>query len=97
MDQRVITISICAAIGAVLLCFGFGRCAGLWTSASWSPAIFGSDAVLAIIGNVSAERPWDIFYHLGGNGPWIPKVDNIVGNGTEPPEGCWVDQVHMVS
>jgi hypothetical protein len=33
---------------------------------------------------------------LGGNGPWIPKVDGIVTNDTAPPQGCMVQQVHMV-
>ena len=39
---------------------------------------------------------WDILYHLGGNGPWIPKVRNTTEESIEPPEECWVDQVHMV-
>lgn len=39
----------------------------------------------------------DLFYHLGGNGPWIPKMDGAVEGGIEPPEGCRVTQVHMVT
>lgn len=40
---------------------------------------------------------WNLFHHLGGYGPWIEK------SGTEgevsslaPPDGCRIDQVHMV-
>lgn len=39
----------------------------------------------------------ELFYHLGGNGPWIPKVSGTVEGGVQPPEGCHVTQVHMVS
>lgn len=42
------------------------------------------------------QSEWDLFYHLGGNGPWIPKVEGVLHNGLDPPEGCKVDQVHMV-
>ena len=40
---------------------------------------------------------WDILYHVGGNGPWIQKVDGTLGEDIEPPVGCKVEQVHMVS
>ncbi|KAI4281681.1 MAG: hypothetical protein L6R38_003499 [Xanthoria sp. 2 TBL-2021] len=40
---------------------------------------------------------WDILYHLGGNGPWIKKIDGIVAGGIHAPEGCEVEQVHMLS
>lgn len=39
---------------------------------------------------------WNIFYHLGGNGPWIQKVDDVVEGGFEAPKGCQVDMIHMV-
>lgn len=39
----------------------------------------------------------DLFYHLGGNGPWIPKRRDVLEHGVEPPEGCKVEQVHMMS
>lgn len=39
---------------------------------------------------------WNILYHLGGNGPWIKKVDGVVDGGVDVPEGCKVEQVHMV-
>ncbi|KAF2859645.1 phosphoglycerate mutase-like protein [Piedraia hortae CBS 480.64] len=34
---------------------------------------------------------------MGGNSPWIPKVRNVPGYDTDPPEHCLVDQVHMMS
>lgn len=43
------------------------------------------------------DKEWNIYYHLGGNGPWVPKTDGIVTNDTAPPQGCTVQQVHMVS
>jgi acid phosphatase len=43
------------------------------------------------------KSKWNILYHLGGNGPWIQKMDGIVEGGVGPPEGCTVEQVHMMS
>ncbi|KAI9754503.1 MAG: hypothetical protein M4579_004673 [Chaenotheca gracillima] len=40
---------------------------------------------------------WDILYHLGGNSPWIKKIDGVVDTTVEPPAGCEVEQVHMMS
>lgn len=45
---------------------------------------------------VSSEE-WNLFQHLGGNGPWIEKSGSNDGLSIAPPEGCSVDQVHMVS
>ncbi|KAI9787879.1 MAG: acid phosphatase pho5 [Peltula sp. TS41687] len=42
------------------------------------------------------DKDWNLLYHLGGNGPWIEKVDGVVAGGVAPPEGCAVEQVHMV-
>lgn len=39
---------------------------------------------------------WNVLYHLGGNGPWIPRVDNVVEGGIGAPDGCEVDMIHMV-
>ncbi len=44
-----------------------------------------------------AEPDWNILYHIGGNGPWIQKIDGVVQEGFGPPAGCHVEQVHMVS
>lgn len=42
------------------------------------------------------DGDWDLFYHLGGNGPWIPKAEGL-GHPDDPlPKGCAVDQVHLV-
>ncbi|XHF96587.1 hypothetical protein AWENTII_000212 [Aspergillus wentii] len=40
------------------------------------------------------KKEWDLLYHLGGIGPWVEKVD---GEGISPPEGCSIDQVHLLS
>ncbi|THX01009.1 phosphoglycerate mutase-like protein [Aureobasidium pullulans] len=49
------------------------------------------------ISATNTTNDWNILYHLGGNGPWIPKVDGVVEGGLAPPEGCRVEQVHMVA
>jgi acid phosphatase len=45
----------------------------------------------------SLKKEWNILHHLGGNGPWVEKLDE---GGTTPdlapPPGCSIDQVHMV-
>lgn len=47
-------------------------------------------------GGGAISSDWNILYHLGGNGPWIEKVDGVVEGGIAAPEGCKVEQVHMV-
>lgn len=42
-------------------------------------------------------KDWNILYHLGGNGPWIEKAVDVVDGGIGIPEGCAVEQVHMMS
>ena len=44
----------------------------------------------------SKAESWDLFYHLGGNGPWIPKAQSTTVPDEPLPAGCIVDQVHMV-
>ncbi|KAI9682517.1 MAG: acid phosphatase pho5 [Trizodia sp. TS-e1964] len=43
------------------------------------------------------SKTWNLLYHLGGNGPWIEKTDGVLPGGIGPPDGCVVDQVHMLS
>lgn len=45
----------------------------------------------------TSNEEWNLFQHLGGNGPWIEKSGSADGLSIAPPEGCSVDQVHMVS
>ncbi|KAF1978005.1 phosphoglycerate mutase-like protein [Bimuria novae-zelandiae CBS 107.79] len=45
----------------------------------------------------AVTQNWNILYHLGGNGPWVEKVDDVVEGGIGVPEGCNVEQVHMMS
>ncbi|KAF2993680.1 acid phosphatase pho5 [Curvularia kusanoi] len=42
-------------------------------------------------------KDWNILYHLGGNGPWVEKVIDIVDSGIAVPEDCEVEQVHMMA
>jgi len=42
------------------------------------------------------QGEWNIFYHLGGNGPWVEKVDGVLDGGIQVPDGCEVDMAHMV-
>jgi len=44
----------------------------------------------------TTTEDWNILYHLGGNGPWVEKIIDVVDGGIAPPDGCEVVQVHMV-
>lgn len=44
----------------------------------------------------TSTKDWNILYHLGGNGPWVEKVHNVVEGGIAVPASCRVEQVHMV-
>ncbi len=50
----------------------------------------------ARVKGASIEKGWNILYHLGGNGPWVEKRDGVVQGGIGTPDGCLVEQVHMV-
>lgn len=45
----------------------------------------------------ATTKDWNILYHLGGNGPWVEKVIDVVDGGVGVPEGCEVEQVHMMA
>lgn len=47
-------------------------------------------------GSKPASKEWNVLQHLGGNGPWIEKSSENHGSSIAPPEGCSVDQVHLV-
>ncbi|KAF2177172.1 hypothetical protein K469DRAFT_720857 [Zopfia rhizophila CBS 207.26] len=47
-------------------------------------------------GGSALTKDWNILYHLGGNGPWVEKVVDVVDGGIAVPQGCEVEQVHMV-
>lgn len=50
-----------------------------------------------VLHTVDSTDSWDVIEHLGGNSPWIPKRHSVANESLEPPNGCYVDQVHMVS
>ncbi|KAI7146696.1 phosphoglycerate mutase-like protein, partial [Hortaea werneckii] len=50
-----------------------------------------NDSILAV------SEEWDPMHHMGGNSPWFPKNAGTVQEGLDLPQGCRVDQVHMIS
>jgi acid phosphatase len=44
----------------------------------------------------AVTEDWNILYHLGGVGPWVEKTIDVVEGGVAAPDGCEVEQVHMV-
>lgn len=46
---------------------------------------------------VTPADEWNVIEHLGGNSPWMAKRHGVVDESLEPPDGCYIDQVHMVS
>lgn len=55
-----------------------------------------STAINDLLIETTHDHAWDQLYHLGGNSPWIPKLDGVVTTDVTAPAGCRVDQVHMV-
>ncbi|KAL1979715.1 hypothetical protein VTN96DRAFT_5259 [Rasamsonia emersonii] len=52
--------------------------------------------------STTKQRPgWNLLYHLGGNGPWVQRADPALTTSAAaeiaPPDGCTVDQVHLMS
>ncbi|KAK5127699.1 hypothetical protein LTR08_004326 [Meristemomyces frigidus] len=43
------------------------------------------------------EAEWDVMRHQGGNSPWFRNEHGGDEGGIDPPPGCRVDQVHMIS
>ncbi|KAH7398688.1 3-phytase B precursor [Phaeosphaeria sp. MPI-PUGE-AT-0046c] len=63
----------------------------------WHPQRSGGTQAEHKQGAGAITKDWNILYHLGGNGPWLEKVIDIVDGGIAVPEGCHVEQVHMMS
>jgi len=61
-----------------------------WLQSRWHPAAGGLPV------RTGVTEPWNQLYHLGGNSPWIQKVDGVVNGSLDVPTGCRIDQVHMV-
>lgn len=45
----------------------------------------------------ATSQDWNVLHHMGGNGPWIEKVEDIVPGGIAVPKGCEIDQIHMMA
>lgn len=80
--------------------FGY-ECAGKPHHSSWSSWWHPerSDGIPAEhkMGAGAITTDWNILYHLGGNGPWVEKVIDVVDGGIAVPKGCVVEQMHMMS
>lgn len=76
------------------------RLTALNTSLLYGLLLQGVHRPLCSRGSLNNRRDdWNLFYHLGGNGPWIEKMDARFGTYDKegkPPSGCEVDQVHMI-
>lgn len=66
-----------------------------WSS-WWHPQRSNGTLAEHKLGAGGLTQDWNILYHLGGNGPWVEKVIDVVDDGVAPPESCEVVQVHMV-
>ena len=77
------------------------ECAGKPHHASWSswwhPQRTDGSIFERGQGAGATTKDWNILYHLGGNGPWVEKVIDIVDTGIAVPDGCEVEQVHMMA
>ena len=101
MGRRIILLSTCAGFLAVVLLgwypseegSAFAVTKRLGNAAGHMGFVLHSSD--RIRNSSEIKGSWDILYHMGGNGPWIPNVHGIEG-GIEPPAKCRVDQVHMV-
>ncbi|EXJ80309.1 hypothetical protein A1O1_08451 [Capronia coronata CBS 617.96] len=88
--RRTLSWIIFLAVSAFLTVNLFGQIrGGVCRTSSLLPRLGGCPAILAAV--------WDLFYHLGGNGPWIPRKDGVPYSNASLPKQCSVDQVHMLS
>ena len=98
MEPRIVLASACVGCLAVLL---FGIFPEVLAGNTFTFLDYFSKGLVQEVlpsrddqGN--GGQRWNILYHLGGNGPWIPKLHGIADRDIDPPSGCTVDQVHMV-
>lgn len=63
----------------------------------WHPYLDDGKTIENGSGAGTTNKDWNILYHLGGNGPWVEKVADIVPSGIAVPDGCDVEQVHMMA
>src|SRR5690242_13691750 len=77
------------------------ECAGKPHHSSWSswwhPHRTDGSVLSRGQGAGTTTKDWNILYHLGGNGPWVEKVIDVVESGIAVPPGCEVEQVHMMA
>ena len=97
MERSKLYLSIVLVIVTVVA-WAVSQQKGAWLSAAASqlslPLTFGNSRASSEV--YEHQEDWKLFHHLGGNGPWIQRTENVVEGGIEVPPGCRVDQVHMV-
>lgn len=101
MERRIMLASGITALLAILILGLYQKAAAAFSFtgrfSKWGPQRhMSASAKLDNYHDDGGDDTWNIHYHLGGNGPWIPKLQNTVEDDIDPPAGCWVDQVHMV-
>jgi len=99
MAWWVVVTSVIVGVATLLYCQRSGMQDVLPSNfRSWLVSHLADDLAIVSSANLVAntERQWNIFYHMGGNSPWIPKLRDTENGGIKPPAGCHVDQVHMV-
>jgi acid phosphatase len=64
-------------------------------SSSWNTWFNPSHRTSNYNPSVPESDGWNLYYHLGGYGPWIEKLDGPTQD-IKPPAGCHVEQAHMV-
>ena len=98
MEARIILASACIGGLAIVLLGLFQNVFAGETSSILDRATQwkAQQALLSQSSQDNGPHDWNLFYHLGGNGPWIPKSRNITDDSIAPPPGCRVEQVHMV-
>lgn len=94
MDQRLSVLLVCLA--ASLTIYPSVFVAFLATVFSRHTIPISDLGDRSLLAGITERTTSDLFYHLGGNGPWIPKINGTVKGGIEPPSGCRITQVHMV-
>jgi hypothetical protein len=87
---RTLFLVILIAISGFLILHSLSQ---LHTGFCQSPTALASSGLCSSI----LRAGWSLFYHLGGNGPWIRRIDGRYYYDAPLPKKCSIDQVHMVS
>ena len=91
------TATIIACIAALLSVIYFNTASAsflrpvqLWSSTT------GNEQQDIIAEDIGLASSWNVIEHLGGNSPWITKINGTASFDISPPHGCQIEQVHIV-